>query len=253
MPPSEPSRVFISYARQRWSGSRPTAALRPQSNLRDLARHPAPHCRRHLSREIEDRFMEVGRSASGNGTIRHPFLTVPVPRVETIKKIPQGMTPDLDQPFHRNLALGAVADFVAGKKRKKFSSEEAEDVYDASRHTILQEQRLLACQTSWLAAVNVRTFTSTLEKRRSASHVLTVNALVTHYREEKMPKRTDTRRSYEVWLRNHILPRWGECSLNEVQARPVELWLGALTLSPKSKAHIRGFAQRHLGLRDVAR
>ena len=55
-----------------------------------------------------------------------------------------------------------------------------------------------------------------------------------------MPKRTDTRRLYEVWLRNHILPRWGECSLTELQARPVELWLGSLALSPKSKAHIRG-------------
>ena len=86
----------------------------------------------------------------------------------------------------------------------------------------------------------VKTFTSTLEKRREASKALTVNMLVTHYREEKMPKRTDTRRSYDVWLRNHILPRWGECSLTELQARPVELWLGSLALSPKSKAHIRG-------------
>jgi len=53
-------------------------------------------------------------------------------------------------------------------------------------------------------------------------------------------KRTDTRRSYEVWLRNHILPKWGDCALTELQARPVELWLGPLALSPKSKAHIRG-------------
>lgn len=67
-----------------------------------------------------------------------------------------------------------------------------------------------------------------------------VSTVVAHYREEKMPKRSDTRRSYEVWLRNHILPRWGDCSLAEVQARPVELWLGSLVLSPKSKAHIRG-------------
>ena len=86
----------------------------------------------------------------------------------------------------------------------------------------------------------VRTFTSTLEKRCAGSLVLTVNTLVTHYRQEKMPKRADTRRSYEVWLRNHIMPKWGECSLTDLQARPVELWLGALALSPKSKAHIRG-------------
>jgi integrase len=90
---------------------------------------------------------------------------------------------------------------------------------------------------AWEAA---GTFASTLEKRREDSLVLTVNALVNHYRQEKMPKRTDTRRSYEVWLRNHILPKWGDCSLTELQARPAELWLGALALSPKSKAHIRG-------------
>ncbi|HEV2395725.1 MAG TPA: site-specific integrase [Candidatus Sulfotelmatobacter sp.] len=69
---------------------------------------------------------------------------------------------------------------------------------------------------------------------------LTVKTLATHYREEKMPKRKDTRRSYEVWLRNHITPKWGDCLLNEVQARPVELWLNTLSLAPKSKAHIRG-------------
>ena len=90
---------------------------------------------------------------------------------------------------------------------------------------------------AWEAAA---AFTSTLEKRREASEVLNLNTLVTHYRQEKMPKRTDTRRSYEVWLRNHILPKWGDCSLTDLQARPVELWLGALALSPKSKAHIRG-------------
>jgi integrase len=55
-----------------------------------------------------------------------------------------------------------------------------------------------------------------------------------------MPKRVDTRRSYEVWLKNHILPKWGVCSLVELQARPVELWLRSLALAPKSKAHIRG-------------
>lgn len=64
--------------------------------------------------------------------------------------------------------------------------------------------------------------------------------LVVRYRKEKMPARIDTRRAYEVWLSNHILPRWGRSLLSDVQARPVELWLDSLTLAPKSKAHIRG-------------
>lgn len=69
---------------------------------------------------------------------------------------------------------------------------------------------------------------------------LNVADLVRQYREERMPTRTDTRRSYDVWLRNHILPKWGESNLTELQARPVELWLQSLPLAPKSKAHIRG-------------
>lgn len=76
--------------------------------------------------------------------------------------------------------------------------------------------------------------------QQQADHGLTLRAFVAHYREEKMPKRADTRRSYEVWLNNHILPHWGDCSMAEVQARPVELWLRTLALAPKSKAHIRG-------------
>ncbi len=72
------------------------------------------------------------------------------------------------------------------------------------------------------------------------SNAPTVAVLVEQYRVEKMPKRSDTRRSYDVWLRNHIIPRWGMCALSDVQARPVELWLSSLKLSPKSKVHIRG-------------
>jgi integrase len=68
----------------------------------------------------------------------------------------------------------------------------------------------------------------------------TVRTLVEAYRVERMPKRLDTRRSYEVWLTGHILPKWGECSLTILQPRPVQLWLESLTLSPKSKTLIRG-------------
>ncbi len=64
--------------------------------------------------------------------------------------------------------------------------------------------------------------------------------LVEQYRAEKMPHRHSTRRGYEAWLRNHVLPRWGVFPLSVLQARPVELWLHSLLISPKSKLHIRG-------------
>jgi integrase len=92
--------------------------------------------------------------------------------------------------------------------------------------------------SAWRAA---RTFRPSLENRQTRSisgPVMTT--LVEHYRREKMPKRKDTRRSYEAWLRNHILPKWGDCVLLDLQARPVELWLESLALAPKSRAHVRG-------------
>lgn len=72
------------------------------------------------------------------------------------------------------------------------------------------------------------------------NHVPTVAALVDQYRVEKMPKRYSTRRGYEVWLRGYVIPRWGSGPITDVQARPVGLWLSSPTLSPKSRAHIRG-------------
>ena len=66
-----------------------------------------------------------------------------------------------------------------------------------------------------------------------------VRNLVEQYRVERMPKRESTKRGYESYLKNHILPKWGNSLLSDTQARPVELWLLSLNLSPKSKMHIR--------------
>jgi integrase len=49
-----------------------------------------------------------------------------------------------------------------------------------------------------------------------------------------------TRQGYNTWLNQHIIPKWGDCRIQELQARPVDLWLQSLALAPKSKTHIRG-------------
>ena len=67
-----------------------------------------------------------------------------------------------------------------------------------------------------------------------------LSGLVAQYREERMPERQSTRRGYNAWLDNHILPRWGSSPIASLQPRPVELWLQSLAVSPKSKRHIRG-------------
>jgi len=72
------------------------------------------------------------------------------------------------------------------------------------------------------------------------SSVPTVAALVKQYRTEKMPKRLDTNRGYESWISVHILPKWGQNLITDLQARPVEMWLDSLPLAPKSRTHVRG-------------
>jgi integrase len=91
---------------------------------------------------------------------------------------------------------------------------------------------------AWKAAKPLR---DALENAQQLSTgVPTVDTLVKQYRAEKMPTRHDTRAGYESWLRVFVLPKWGECPITDLQARPVELWLDSLALAPKSKAHIRG-------------
>lgn len=51
--------------------------------------------------------------------------------------------------------------------------------------------------SAWRAAEHL----ANKEKSKpEVQNILTVRKVVTGYREEKMPKRADTRRSYEVWL-----------------------------------------------------
>lgn len=92
--------------------------------------------------------------------------------------------------------------------------------------------------SAWRAAKPLR---DAIERQVKINiNVPTVSTLVEQYRAEKMPQRISSRLAYEAWLSNHIVPKWGECSITDVQARPVELWLGSLALSPKSRVHIRG-------------
>src|ERR1700733_7145946 len=44
---------------------------------------------------------------------------------------------------------------------------------------------------------------------RSITETPTVEQLVTLYRTNGMPERRSTRRGYETWIKNYILPRWG--------------------------------------------
>jgi integrase len=67
----------------------------------------------------------------------------------------------------------------------------------------------------------------------------TVRSVITRYEAERMPSRQSTVRVYRSFLNNHVLPKWADTRIQDVQPRPVELWLRELPLSPKSKTHVR--------------
>jgi integrase len=71
----------------------------------------------------------------------------------------------------------------------------------------------------------------------------TMAELVEHYRLKEMSedsgKSFSTRTAYEVYLRNWIVPLWGEHSLSDVRTVAVEDWLRSLALANGSKAKIR--------------
>src|SRR5215469_784184 len=92
---------------------------------------------------------------------------------------------------------------------------------------------------AWKAAKPLRDALEAKPKHNTPG-VPTVGTLVEQYKTEKMPVRKDTRRTYGSWIRLHVLPKWGQHSITDLQARPVELWLESLALAPKSRTHIRG-------------
>jgi integrase len=92
--------------------------------------------------------------------------------------------------------------------------------------------------SAWRAAEPLRK--PLAQSGSSGGRLPTVLALVEQYRAEKMPRRLMTRQGYNTWLNHHIIPKWGDCAIQELQARPVDLWLQSLALAPKSKTHVRG-------------
>ncbi len=87
----------------------------------------------------------------------------------------------------------------------------------------------------------------------------TLRSVVARYETERMPSRQSTARVYRSFLNNHVLPKWADTRIQDVQPRPVELWLRELHLSPKSKTHVRSLMHGLVefamwsGLLDISR
>jgi integrase len=74
----------------------------------------------------------------------------------------------------------------------------------------------------------------------TGKRIPTVGELVRQFRIEKMSQRHSTRLACDSRFNNHVVPRWGDKEITELQARPVELWLTSLDLAPKTRVHVRG-------------
>jgi len=82
-------------------------------------------------------------------------------------------------------------------------------------------------------------FQTSLESPNTITEVETIKALVARYKSERLPSRKSTARVYRSWLDNYVVPKWGETPVAAVHPREIELWLKHLTLSQKSKSHVR--------------
>lgn len=123
-------------------------------------------------------------------------------------------------------------------------------VYDADgkrrSRTIGSRHELPTKTAARLAAKNLRDglLRPAVQPISRTVDAITVDQLTEKYRSERMPERFSTRRSYECWLRGHILPRWGSMPITSLQPRDVEMWISGLALAPKSKAEIRALLGR---------
>lgn len=77
------------------------------------------------------------------------------------------------------------------------------------------------------------------ETPRSELQVPSFGTLLDKFKNEEMPTRYSTRKSYESMIKTHIRPKWGDYPLDRMKPMAVEQWLKQLALAPKTKAHIR--------------
>ena len=74
---------------------------------------------------------------------------------------------------------------------------------------------------------------------KPSAGAVTFGAVIDRYLAEELPGRHSTARGYRSWLKNHITPKWGEYSLEQIKPLAVEQWLKGLDLAPKSKGHLK--------------
>ena len=83
---------------------------------------------------------------------------------------------------------------------------------------------------SWLFSMNAETCNGT---------PVSFGAVMRRYLAEEIPERISTASRYRCWLKNHVEPKWGDYSMEQIKPLLVENWLKKLDLAPKSKSHLK--------------
>ncbi len=72
----------------------------------------------------------------------------------------------------------------------------------------------------------------------------TFGMIVDEYISKEMPTRHSTRHAYLAYLENHIRPKWGELTIEQIKPPAVKEWLLSLDLAPKTRGHIKALMFR---------
>lgn len=113
------------------------------------------------------------------------------------------------------------------------------------RKAIVGTVETLTNEASALKAAQALRIDANQQTPQAEAGPKTVASLVAHYRLKELAgdhngrKAFSTRAAYEYNLTNWILPRWGECKLNQVRPVAVEEWLDGIKRARGTKAKIR--------------
>ncbi len=104
----------------------------------------------------DDKFkllLEIGQRISGFAWPTPPLIALPVPRLDLAKgKVPESVQLDPGHKQRIRSGLEAASDFIAGRERTAFGTKRDREDYRNARETLLNEQRIIACQAAWLAS-----------------------------------------------------------------------------------------------------
>ena len=97
-------------------------------------------------------FLELGRRIGGGRFPPRALFAIPSPRPDLVRgKVPKSVSLDPGHKEAAKAAVRAVTDELEGKLRTEFGTKKDEQAYLGARETLTTEQRIISCQSAFLA------------------------------------------------------------------------------------------------------